>query len=89
MAVFVFQYDQMMKIVEVLGMPPSHILDQAPKARKYFDKQPDGSYLPRKGKEGKKVTVSILNLQSPDAHCSSATRAKHGSQRSGKILTFP
>lgn len=34
----------MNKIVEVLGMPPKHILDQAHKARKYFDKYLDGSY---------------------------------------------
>ena len=45
----------MMKIVEVLGMPPAYILDQAQKARKYFDKMPDGSYIPRKAKDGKKV----------------------------------
>ena len=51
------QYDQMMKIVEVLGMPPPHMLDQAPKARKYFDKLPDGTYVPRKSKDGKKVSV--------------------------------
>jgi len=45
----------MMKIVEVLGMPPKHILDQAPKARKYFDQLPDGSYICKKPKDGKKV----------------------------------
>ncbi len=49
------QYDQMMKIVEVLGMPPAAILDQAPKARKFFEKLPDGSYVPRKSKDDKKV----------------------------------
>ncbi|XP_074652300.1 dual specificity tyrosine-phosphorylation-regulated kinase 1B-like isoform X2 [Tubulanus polymorphus] len=48
------EFDQMMKIVEVLGMPPQHILDQAPKTKKYFEKHPDGSYLPRKSKDGKK-----------------------------------
>ncbi|XP_064651559.1 dual specificity tyrosine-phosphorylation-regulated kinase 1A-like isoform X2 [Lineus longissimus] len=48
------EFDQMMKIVEVLGMPPSHILDLAPKARKYFDKLPDGSYIPKKPKDSKK-----------------------------------
>lgn len=44
-----------MKIVEVLGMPPQHMLDQAHKTRKYFDKRPDGTYVPKKTKEGKKV----------------------------------
>lgn len=45
----------MNKIVEVLGMPPKHILDQAHKARKYFDKVPtDGSYILKKSKDGKR-----------------------------------
>ena len=44
-----------MKIVEVLGMPPKHILDQAPKAHKYFDKSSDGNYVCKKAKDGKKV----------------------------------
>ena len=47
----------MMKIVEVLGMPPKHILDQAPKARKYFDQLPDGSFVCKKPKDGKKVNT--------------------------------
>ncbi|CAO2632466.1 Dual specificity tyrosine-phosphorylation-regulated kinase 1A [Lemmus lemmus] len=32
------------RIVEVLGIPPAHILDQAPKARKFFEKLPDGTW---------------------------------------------
>ncbi|XP_059154297.1 dual specificity tyrosine-phosphorylation-regulated kinase 1B-like isoform X2 [Physella acuta] len=48
------EFDQMMKIVEVLGMPPKHLLDQAQKTRKYFDQLPDGSYVPRKSKDNKK-----------------------------------
>ncbi|XP_035680946.1 dual specificity tyrosine-phosphorylation-regulated kinase 1A-like isoform X3 [Branchiostoma floridae] len=48
------EVDQMNKIVEVLGIPPAHCLDQAPKARKYFDKHPDGTYSIRKSKDGKK-----------------------------------
>ena len=47
----------MMKIVELLGLPPQHLLDQAPKARKYFDKMADGSYVLRKAKDGKKVRL--------------------------------
>ena len=46
--------DQMNKIVEVLGMPPKSMLDSAHKTKKYFDKLPDGSYMLRKSKEGKK-----------------------------------
>ena len=49
------QFDQMMKIVEVLGVPPRHILDQAQKTRKYFDLMPDGSYAPKKPRDNKKV----------------------------------
>lgn len=48
----------MMKIVEVLGMPPHHVLEKANKTKKFFDKLPDGSYFPRKSKDGKKVKSS-------------------------------
>jgi len=57
MSQLLFQFDQMMKIVEVLGIPPRHILDNAPKARKYFEKLPDGTYVPRIAKDGKRVRV--------------------------------
>jgi dual specificity tyrosine-phosphorylation-regulated kinase 1 len=42
------EIDQMNKIVEVLGMPPRHILDQAHKTRKFFDKTADGAYILKK-----------------------------------------
>lgn len=45
----------MNKIVEVLGIPTAHILDQAPKARKFFEKMPDGTWNLKKTKDGKKV----------------------------------
>jgi dual specificity tyrosine-phosphorylation-regulated kinase 1 len=35
-------------------MPPRHILEQAHKARKYFDKLADGSYMLKKPKDGKR-----------------------------------
>lgn len=41
----------MMKIVEVLGVPPQHMLDSATKTRKFFDRLPDGSYVPRRSKD--------------------------------------
>lgn len=50
------EIDQMNKIVEVLGIPPKHILETANKARKYFDKLPDGTYVLKKVKDGKKVS---------------------------------
>ncbi|KAI4463832.1 l-2-hydroxyglutarate dehydrogenase mitochondrial [Holotrichia oblita] len=36
--------DQMNKIIEVLGMPPKHLLDQGSKVRKFFDKLSDGRW---------------------------------------------
>uniref|UniRef100_A0AAQ5X955 dual-specificity kinase n=1 Tax=Amphiprion ocellaris TaxID=80972 RepID=A0AAQ5X955_AMPOC len=45
------EVDQMNKIVEVLGIPPSHMLDAAPKARKYFDKLSDGLWTVKKNKD--------------------------------------
>lgn len=49
------QVDQMNKIVEVLGIPPSHIMDLAPKARKFFEKLSDGTWSIKKTKDGKRV----------------------------------
>ena len=48
------EVDQVNKIVEVLGLPPKHVLDQSPKAKKYFHKLPDGSYVLNVSKDGKK-----------------------------------
>ncbi|XP_067928016.1 dual specificity tyrosine-phosphorylation-regulated kinase 1A-like [Watersipora subatra] len=48
------EFDQMMKIVEVLGIPPQDLLDKAPKTRKFFDQLPDKSYVCRKPKDGKR-----------------------------------
>lgn len=64
----------MNKIVEVLGVPPNHMLDQAPKARKYFDKLSDGLWTVKKNKDIKKVlypsasvskTLFLLNRHHP------------------------
>jgi len=56
------QFDQIMKIVEVLGMPPSHMLDEAPKTKKFFDRLPDGSYIVKKSRDGKKVSSYASHL---------------------------
>ncbi|XP_074633891.1 dual specificity tyrosine-phosphorylation-regulated kinase 1B-like [Acropora palmata] len=48
------EFDQMMKVVEVLGIPPKQMLEGAPKARKFFDRLPDGSYVCKNSKDGKK-----------------------------------
>ncbi|KAJ3657327.1 hypothetical protein Zmor_009138 [Zophobas morio] len=52
------EVDQMNKIVEVLGMPPKSLLDQANKTRKFFEKLPgDGRYVLKKSKDGKKYKL--------------------------------
>uniref|UniRef100_A0A7G3AYM7 dual-specificity kinase n=1 Tax=Lutzomyia longipalpis TaxID=7200 RepID=A0A7G3AYM7_LUTLO len=52
------EVDQMNKVVEVLGMPPKHLLDQAHKTRKFFDKLPsDGSYVLKKNHNGRKYKL--------------------------------
>ncbi|KAG5881271.1 hypothetical protein JTB14_003742 [Gonioctena quinquepunctata] len=49
------EIDQMNKIVEVLGMPPKQLLDQANKTRKFFEKIPgERRYILKKTKDGKK-----------------------------------
>lgn len=64
---FFLQVDQMNKIVEVLGVPPSHILDQAPKARKFFEKMSDSTWCTKKTKDGKRVCIpsSISSYMKP------------------------
>lgn len=47
----------MNKIVEVLGIPPNHIMDLAPKARKFFEKLSDGTWSVKKTKDGKRVSL--------------------------------
>ncbi|EFO12799.1 hypothetical protein LOAG_15734 [Loa loa] len=39
------EHDQMMRIIEVLGMPPNHMIEAAPaeKRNKFFEKD-DGNY---------------------------------------------
>lgn len=48
------QVDQMNKVIEVLGHPPKHLLDNGQKSRKFFDKLADGSYVLKKTKSNRK-----------------------------------
>lgn len=48
------EFDQMNKIVEVLGMPPDHMLEQGCKSKRYFDRLPDGTWQIKRQKESKK-----------------------------------
>lgn len=50
----------MNKIVEVLGIPPNHIMDLAPKARKFFEKLSDGTWSIKKTKDGKRVCAANI-----------------------------
>ncbi|VDM61136.1 unnamed protein product [Angiostrongylus costaricensis] len=45
------EVDQMMKIVEVLGMPPKELLDIGPKTHKYFEKTEEGVYYCKKTRD--------------------------------------
>lgn len=48
------EFDQMNKIVEVLGVPPLQMLEQGSKSKRYFDRYPDGTWQIKRIKEGKK-----------------------------------
>ena len=39
--------DQMMKIVEVMGMPPRHMLDQSKVANRFFKRNESDQWVPR------------------------------------------
>ncbi|CAF0999770.1 unnamed protein product [Adineta ricciae] len=57
------EYDQMMKIVEVLGVPPTHILEQGTKTKRFFERLPDNSWVPRKNKERRYRAPGTRKLQ--------------------------
>ncbi|XP_065845787.1 dual specificity tyrosine-phosphorylation-regulated kinase 1A-like [Oscarella lobularis] len=48
------EFDQMCKIVEVLGIPATPFLDQGAKTRKYFEKNSDGSYSVKRSRDSRK-----------------------------------
>lgn len=47
------EVDQMMKIIEVLGMPPQQLLKQAQRTGKFFDKTAEGIYVPKPSADGR------------------------------------
>lgn len=59
----------MNKIVEVLGIPPNHIMDLAPKARKFFEKLSDGTWSVKKTKDGKRVSSLFFSLHVDSCLC--------------------
>lgn len=65
------ELDQMNKIVEVLGMPPKHLLDNAVKERKFFDKHFNGQYIIKKPvKDAKKVSNCCIGKRDHLTNCS-------------------
>ncbi|CAJ0566969.1 unnamed protein product, partial [Mesorhabditis spiculigera] len=80
------ELDQMMKIVEVLGMPPKEMLDQGPKTKKYFDKTEDGVYYCKRARgsytkpyepPGHRKLHDILGVTSGGPHSRRAGEAGH------------
>jgi len=51
-----------MKIVEVLGMPPNNILEQGTKTKRFFDRLPDNTWIPRKSKERRVIIDSFFKI---------------------------
>ncbi|XP_029397618.1 dual specificity tyrosine-phosphorylation-regulated kinase 1B isoform X3 [Mus pahari] len=72
------EVDQMSRIVEVLGIPPAPMLDQAPKARKYFERLPGGGWTLRRTKELRKDLVLRMLEYEPAARISPLGALQHG-----------
>lgn len=69
------ELDQMNKIVEVLGLPPKHLLEQALKIRKFFDRLPTGQYVIKKlPKDAKKVSPLSARITHSLTHSSRSTK---------------
>lgn len=51
------EFDQMNKIVEVLGMPPLNMLEQGSKTKRFFDRYPDGTWQIKRVREGKRYKL--------------------------------
>ncbi|XP_052617574.1 dual specificity tyrosine-phosphorylation-regulated kinase 1B isoform X3 [Peromyscus californicus insignis] len=72
------EVDQMSRIVEVLGIPPAPMLEQAPKARKYFERLPGGGWTLRRTKELRKDLVLRMLEYEPAARISPLGALQHG-----------
>lgn len=53
------QVDQMCKVVEVLGIPPVHIIERASRRDRFFEKRPGGNWVLRRSKDGRKVWAPV------------------------------
>ena len=48
----------MFKIIEVLGMPPDHIITKASRAEKFFERTTMGTWVLRRPRDGRKVKLT-------------------------------
>lgn len=55
------QFDQVGKIVEVLGIPPDHILHMASRTEKFFEKGAGGNWMLRRFRDNRKVRWSTYS----------------------------
>ena len=56
------EFDQVCKIVEVLGIPPAHMLDNASRTEKYFEKGPGGNWMLRRPRDSRKVSQNYKTM---------------------------
>jgi len=49
------EFDQVCKIVEVLGIPPAHILERATRTERFFEKGPGGNWILKRSHDSRKV----------------------------------
>ena len=50
------------KIVEVLGVPPDHILHMASRTDKFFEKGAGGNWVLRRFRDGRKVWILLYGF---------------------------
>jgi dual specificity tyrosine-phosphorylation-regulated kinase 1 len=53
------EYDQMYKICQLLGLPPSHLIEASPKAKKFFNLNNNNQY---ELKMGNNMMVFLFDL---------------------------
>lgn len=57
---FTPQVDQVYKIIEVLGMPPDHIIHKASRAEKFFERSSVGTWILKRPRDSRKVTAVCI-----------------------------
>lgn len=63
--------DQVLRICEVLGMPPPHILEKGTKIKRFFMRGPGNIFLPRPSKDASRVRGSAWRRIRGPAACGS------------------